>query len=100
MNCLKYYPNIVDYFGAEDKTLSKKRLSDLKASLTRQKIFYNSENQNSLKDLRIKIHFKRNNSKEFDRIFSLNLGFASWPIEEVIKIILSLNSSLLSIWPM
>lgn len=71
INCLKYYPNLTDYFDVNSKEINSKRLKDLKASLKREKIFKSSENNNSFKELKMKINFRLNNKNEFDRIFSL-----------------------------
>lgn len=71
INCLKYYPNLTDYFNLNSKETNSKRLKDLKASLKREKIFKSSENNNYFKELKMKINFRLNNKKEFNRIFSL-----------------------------
>jgi FkbH-like protein len=71
INCLKYYPNLTDYFNLSSKEINSKRLKDLKASLKREKIFKSSENNNYFKELKMKINFRLNNKKEFNRIFSL-----------------------------
>lgn len=71
INCLKYHPNLSDYFNADFKDINIKRLSDLKASLKRKKFILSSKNDNYLEELKIKIDFRLNSKKEFNRIFSL-----------------------------
>ena len=71
INCLKYHPNLSDYFNADFKDINIKRLSDLKASLKRKKFILSSKNDNYLEALKIKIDFRLNSKKEFNRIFSL-----------------------------
>ncbi len=71
LNCLKYYPNLLDYFDSNSNEINKKRIFDLKASLKREKLLSNSKNKNHLVQLQMKMDFRLNNKKEFDRIFSL-----------------------------
>jgi len=71
INCLKYYPNLTDYFNSNSNEINNKRIIDLKASLKREKIISNSKDDNHLKMLKMKIEYRLNNKKEFDRIFSL-----------------------------
>ena len=71
INCLKYYPNLKDYFNSEFKGINIKRLNDLKAFSKREKFLLSSKNNNYLEGLKTKIVFRLNNNKEFNRIFSL-----------------------------
>ena len=71
INCLKYYPNLTDYFNSNTKSINNKRILDLKASLKREKIIKDSKNNNHFSILKMKIDYRLNNKKEFDRIFSL-----------------------------
>ena len=71
INCLKYYPNIVDYFNLNSKEIDARRIKDLKASLKRKKLLNSSKHENHLSILKMKIEYRLNNKKEFDRIFSL-----------------------------
>ena len=71
VNCLKYYPNLVDYFYSNSKEINNKRFIDLKASLKREKLLNSSKNLNHFSILKMKIDYRLNNQKEFDRIFSL-----------------------------
>ena len=71
INCLKYYPNLTDYFNSNSNAINNKRIIDLKASLKREKIISNSKDDNYLAMLKMKIEYRLNNKKEFDRIFSL-----------------------------
>jgi FkbH-like protein len=71
INCLKYYPNIVDYFNLNSKEIDARRIKDLKASLKRKKLLNSSKHENHLSILKMKIEYRLNNNKEFDRIFSL-----------------------------
>ena len=71
INCLKYYPNLTDYFNSNSDGINSMRIIDLKASLKREKILSNSKNNNYLAMLKMKIEYRLNNKKEFDRIFSL-----------------------------
>jgi FkbH-like protein len=71
INCLKYYPNLRDYFNSEFKSINIKRLNDLKAFSKREKFLLSAKNDNYLEELKTKIDFRLNNKKEFNRIFSL-----------------------------
>ena len=71
INCLKYYPNLTDYFNSNSNEINNKRIMDLKASLKREKIISSSKDNNYLAMLKMKIEYRLNNKKEFDRIFSL-----------------------------
>jgi FkbH-like protein len=71
INCLKYYPNLTDYFNSNSKKINNTRILDLKASLKREKILSNIKSINHFEMLRMKIDYRLNNKKEFDRIFSL-----------------------------
>jgi FkbH-like protein len=71
INCLKYYPNIADYFHSNFEGINNKRIIDLKASLKREKLLKNIASKNHFKLLKMKIEYRLNNIKEFDRIFSL-----------------------------
>ncbi len=71
LNCLKYYPNLVDYYGYNFNGVERKRVDDLKASLKREKILSENKKYNHFEILKMKIDYKLNNQKEFDRIFSL-----------------------------
>jgi len=71
VNCLRYYPNIDDYFNINSKKINIKRIIDLKASLKREKILKNANTKNHLAMLKMKIQYRLNNDNEFDRIFSL-----------------------------
>ena len=71
INCLKFYPNLTDYFNSNSNEINNKRIIDLKASLKRDKLKSNSKNDNYLAILKMKVEYRLNNKKEFDRIFSL-----------------------------
>jgi FkbH-like protein len=71
INCLKYYPNLTDYFNPNLDRITSTRIGDLKASIKRDKILRNSINKNYFSILKMKIEFRLNNKKEFNRIFSL-----------------------------
>ncbi len=70
-NCLKFYPNLTDYFNFDSNEINNKRIMDLKASLKRDKLKKDSKNNNHLAILKMKVEYRLNNFKEFDRIFSL-----------------------------
>jgi FkbH-like protein len=71
INCLKYYPNIVDYFNLNSRETDIRRIKDLKASLKRKKLLNSPKYENHLSILKMKIEYRLNNKKELDRIFSL-----------------------------
>ena len=71
INCLKFYPNLKDYFNSNSNKINSKRIFDLKASLKRDELKSNSKNDNYLAILKMKLEYRLNNKKEFDRIFSL-----------------------------
>ena len=71
VNCLKYYPNLIDYFETNSNDMDFKRIYDLKASLKREKVLKNLKIGNHLSMLKMKIDYRLKNKKEFDRIFSL-----------------------------
>ena len=71
INCLKFYPNLTDYFNSNSNEINNKRIIDLKVSLKRDKLKSNSKNDNYLAILKMKVEYRLNNKKEFDRIFSL-----------------------------
>ena len=70
-NCLKYYPNLTDYFNSNSNEVDNKRVKDLKASVEREKLISNSKNNDHLAMLKMKVEYRLKNKKEFDRIFSL-----------------------------
>ena len=72
INCLKFYPNLTDYFDTNSNEINNKRITDLKASLRRDKLKSNLKNNDYLAILKMKVEYKLNNKKEFDRIFSLS----------------------------
>ena len=71
LNCLKFYPNLTDYFNSNSNEINNKRIIDLKASLKRDKLKRVIKNKNYLAILKMKVEYRLNNKKEFDRIFSL-----------------------------
>ena len=71
INCLKFYPNLTDYFNSNPNKINNKRIIDLKASLKRDELKNYSKNDNYLAILKMKLEYRLNNKKEFDRIFSL-----------------------------
>ena len=71
INCLKYHPNLTDYFNSNLNRIASTRISDLKGSIKRDKALKNYKNKNYFSMLKMKIEFRLNNKKEFDRIFSL-----------------------------
>lgn len=71
LNCLRYYPNLYDFFGSTNKQLNKKRLKDLKASREREHFLNKNKDGNYFSQLKMKIEYRLNNKKEIDRIFSL-----------------------------
>jgi FkbH-like protein len=71
-NCLKFFPNINEYFKSSSYSINKKRILDIKASLKRDSFKKkNSIDSRYIKELRVELSFKQNNLKEFNRIFSL-----------------------------
>lgn len=71
LNCLKFFPNLTEYFNSNTSEINKKRVIDLKASIKREKIIRESKNNNHLAILKMKLDYRLNNNDEFDRIFSL-----------------------------
>ena len=71
INCLKFYPNLIDYFNSNIDKINNKRIIDLKVSLKREKLKSNNKNDNYLAILKMKLEYRLNNKKELDRIFSL-----------------------------
>ena len=55
INCLKYYPNLTDYFNSNSNEINNKRIMDLKASLKREKLISSSKNNNYLAILKMKV---------------------------------------------
>ncbi len=71
INCLKFFPNLTDYLDSNFDEINSKRILDLKGSLKRDKLESASKNKDYLAILKMKIEYRLNNKKEFDRIFSL-----------------------------
>ncbi len=72
LNCLKFYPNLYDFYNLRD-TIAEKRVADLKSEEKREKLKINFSNEYEyLKKLKMITEFQVNSMKMLERVFSLS----------------------------